>query len=112
MKGFITGTDVRLVKESVRRLLAYQQPIALKDLHENCQMALKHKTIRQFSSVLRVKGEKLVFTDGEKEYRLVSWRDGMVKIISLDVFVPDHSIIGNIKVQELNTPMNEEPILV
>ena len=112
MKGFITGTDVRLVKESVRRLLVYQQPIALKDLHENCPMALKHKTIRQFSSVLRVKGEKLVFTDGEKEYRLVSWRDGMVKIISLDVFVPDHSIIGNIKVQELNKPMNEEPILV
>jgi len=112
MSGFITGTDVRLVKETVKWLLLREAPVALKSLHEDCPMALKHKTIRQFSSVLRVKGEKLEFTDGETIYRLVSWREGMVKIISLDCFVPADSIIGNIKIREISAPMNDEPILV
>tara|TARA_B100000085_G_scaffold271633_1_gene285266 strand:- start:284 stop:619 length:336 start_codon:yes stop_codon:yes gene_type:complete len=110
--SFITATDVRLVKEAVQILINQQKPIALKCLHEDAPLALKHKTIRQFSSVLRVKGEKLVFTDGENEYRMVSWREGMVKIVSLDAFVPADCIIGNIKIRELKKPMNEEPILV
>ena len=113
MDGFISSTDVRLVKEAVSQLIVKQSPLALKCLHEACKSSLKHKTIRQFSSMLKLKGQKLEFTDGNAEYRLVGWHEGTQAIYALDKHIDKVNIAAKIALSKLGVPLNDdEPILV
>lgn len=113
MDGFISSTDVRLVKETVCHLMVKQKPISLKCLHESCESSLKHKTIRQFSSMLKLKGQKLVFTDGVAEYRLVGWHEGTTMIYALDKHLDKQNIPAKTALNGLGEPFNkDEPIVV
>ena len=110
--SFISSTDVRLVKETVGQLIIRQGPLTLKCLHENCVSALKHKTIRQYSSMLKLKGQKLIFTDGNDEYRLVGWHEGTTMIYALDKHIDVANISAKKALSDMGAPFNEEPILV
>lgn len=113
MDGFISSTDVRLVKEAVSQLIIKQSPLTLKCLHESCKSSLKHKTIRQFSSMLKLKGQKLEFTDGSAEYRLVGWHEGTTMIYALDKHIDKENIAAKNALSKLSDALNDdEPIVV
>lgn len=91
------ATDMRLIKEAVRYLWSNSGPICLKDLHQSCQQGSKHKSIRQFASILRLKGEHLIYKIEDEELHLIGWREGPVKIYALSSQIDPSNIYANVK---------------
>jgi len=87
----VKSLDKRLLVETVKCLYRAENTMNLKDLHDVCPQAKKHKTIRQYGSILRLKGEYIEYNiDGEKVY-LVGWREGPEKIYALSNVVEEWS---------------------
>ena len=91
------ATDMRLIKEAVRHLWSEERPICLRDLHQSCQQGSKHKSIRQFASILRLKGEHLTYRIDDNEVHLIGWREGPVKIYALSSQIDPTNIFASVK---------------
>ena len=93
--------------ETIKHLHDTKGQVNLKDLHDNCPQAKKHKTIRQYGSILRLKGEYIEYTVNGEQCFLVGWREGPEKIYALSDIVerePDGElIVAKRKIEKLKT---------
>lgn len=98
--GFTSKTDKRLIAEAIRFLdqEGKAQGILLRDLHESCGQSSKHKTVRQFASILRLKGKRYEYHIKMKKenVRLVEWREGPYRFYALENQITDESPVAAI----------------
>jgi hypothetical protein len=78
-----------MLKEAFNVMRDRKEPINLQDLHENCSQGKAHKTIREYGSIIRLKGSAVIFKDGEEEIYMVNWKDGPNKMIALSIYEID-----------------------
>jgi len=86
MSKMITKTDIRMLKEAYFVLRDRSEPINLQDLHEYCAQGKAHKTIREYGSIIRLKGAVVSFVDGDDEIFIIDWKEGASKMIGLSSY--------------------------
>lgn len=86
MAKMITKTDIRMLKEAYMVLRNRKEPINLQDLHEYCAQGKAHKTIREYGSIIRLKGGVVSFVDGDNEIFIINWKEGASKMIGLSSY--------------------------
>jgi hypothetical protein len=107
VKIMVKSLDKRLLVETVKCLYKADNKMNLKDLHDVCPQAKKHKTIRQYGSILRLKGEFIEYDiDGMKVY-LIGWREGPEKIYALSHVVEE---TNNISIQRKLDKLKDKEI--